>query len=268
MRKMDADLNIFFPEVIKKFGGSVQKVILKANELLFNSGSKSPLKNIVISITGLVDEKDKKHFAQVAFEKQFRGVPTFLTNDGNLYARGELAKGSLSKEKNGIFILLDYGIGGSFIVDQDIFKGDNGFSGEMGCLPCEGNDRFDYLEDVVSLRVLMHKAEDMLNLGNIDIETLIDLYHTNNQVHEMVLESATRLGKTLKSLINVLDIGTVVLNGRVTLFGDEYLAKVREETDKSFKKSNVVYSKLMEKGQLIGGATIGIDYILKKSLEK
>ena len=108
----------------------------------------------------------------------------------------------------------------------------------------------------------------MLNLGNIDIETLIDLYHTNNQVHEMVLESATRLGKTLKSLINVLDIGTVVLNGRVTLFGEEYIAKVREETDKSFKKSNVVYSNLMEKGQLIGGATIGIDYILKKSLEK
>ena len=247
---------------------TVQKVILKANELLFNSGSKSPLKNIIISITGLVDEKDKKHFAQVAFEKQFHGVPTFLTNDGNLYARGELAKGSLSREKNGIFILLDYGIGGSFIVDQDIFRGDNGFSGEMGCLPCEGNDRFDYLEDVVSLRVLMHKAEDMLNLGNIDIETLIDLYHSNDQIHEMVLESATRLGKTLKSLINVLDIGTVVLNGRVTLFGDEYLANVRKETDKSFKKSNVVYSELMEKGQLIGGATIGIDYILKKSLEK
>ena len=247
---------------------AVQKVILKANEILFNLKRKTPLKNIIISISGFVKEGEEKHFAQRAFEKQFHDIPIYLTNDGNLYANGELARGSFEKNGNGIFILLDYGIGGSFIFNNEIFKGDNGFSGEMGCLPCEGKDRFDYLEDVVSLREIMHKAESMLNIKDVDMEKLFELYQNNKDIHEMVLESANRLGKTLKSLINVLDIGTVVINGRVTNFGEEYLNMIKKETDRCFKKCDVSFSKLLEKGQLIGGAAVGTDYILKKTLEK
>ena len=247
---------------------TTQKVILKANEILFNSKRKTPLKNIIISISGFVKEGEEKHFVQKAFEKQFHDVPIYLTNDGNLYANGELAKGAFKNNPNGIFILLDYGIGGSFILNHELFRGDNNFSGEMGCLPCEGDGRFDYLEDVVSLRVVMHEIEDLLHINDVDFEKMFELYNSNKEVHELVLRSALRLGKTLKSLINVLDIGTVVINGRVTNFGEDYLNKVKEETDHCFKKCNVMFSELKEKGQLIGGASIGTDYILKKSLEK
>ena len=246
---------------------TVQQVILKANEILFNSNRKTPLKNIIISISGFV-KSGEKHFAQVAFEKQFHDVPVYVTNDGNLYANGEIAKGALANCNNGIFILLDYGIGGSFIINNELFQGDHDMSGEMGCLPCEDTNGLNYLEDAVSLRILMHKAEDMLGINDVNVRKLIDLYNTNKDVHEMVLDSALKLGKTLKSLINVLDISKVVINGRVTNFGDEYLNKIREETDHCFKKCEVLFSPLKEKGQLIGGASIGTDYILKKSLIK
>ena len=247
----------------------VQKIILKSNELLFNCESKAPLRNIVISLTGLINEENtEKHFVQKAFENHFHDVPTFITNDGNLYAYGELTKGGFSQEKNGIFVLLDYGIGGSFIVDHKLFYGDHGFSGEMGCLPCESNGRFEYIEDCVSLRVLMHKAEEMLDVHDIDIEKLFDLYKNNKDVHKMVLESASILGKTLKSLINVLDISKVVINGRGTNFGEEYLETIRKETDGSFRKCSIEFSELKEKGLVVGGASIGVDYILRKALEK
>ncbi len=247
----------------------VQKIILKANELLFNCENKAPLKNIIISLTGLINEdNNEKHFVQKAFEKQFHGVPTYVTNDGNLYTYGELAKGAFSSEKNGIFLLIDYGIGGSFVMNHELFKGDHGFSGEMGCLPCEGDGRFDYLEDCVSLRVLLHKAEDMLGLKDLTMEKLFELYKGNKEVHDMVLASAARVGKTLKSLINVLDISNVVINGRIINFGEDYLEVLRKETERSFKKSNIMFSELKEKGLVIGGASIGVDYILKKALEK
>ena len=247
----------------------VQRIILKANELLFNCTNKAPLKNIIISLTGLINEENvEKHFVQKAFESQFHGVPTYITNDGNLYAYGEIAKGEFSQQNNGIFLLIDYGIGGAFVFNHELFKGDHGFSGEMGCLPCEGDGRFDYLEDVVSLRILLHNTEDMLGASDLTMEKLFELYKSNKDVHEMVLSSAVKVGKTLKSLINVLDISSVVIGGRIMNFGDEYLKVIRTETDNSFRKCNVMFSELKEKGLVIGGASIGVDYILKKALEK
>ena len=48
----------------------------------------------------------------------------------------------------------------------------------------------------------------------------------------------------------------------------EYLEAVREAASAKEENSNIVFSPLGYQGQMIGGAYIGIDYILKKSLEK
>ena len=249
---------------------NIRKVILKANELLFNCHNKAPLKNIVISIVGLVKDKtegSEKHFVQAAFENQFHNIPTYLTNDGNLITYGELSKGVFSKENNGIMILQDYGIGGCFVMNQSLFRGDNGFSGEMGHLLCEENGTLQYLEDVASLRVLMEKAEKVVG-HKVKMEELFELYENNKEVHEIVLRSAEVLGKAIKSVTFVMDIHNVVIAGRVREFGDEYLEAVRKASDSKNEKNNIVFSPLGYQGQMIGGAYIGIDYILKKSLEK
>ena len=204
---------------------STQKVILKANELLFNSHSDAQLKNIVISISGLVKDKtegSEKHFVQAAFEKQFHNVPTYLTNDGNLITYGELSKGALANCNNGAVVLLDYGIGGSFVANKELFRGDNGYSGEMGFLLCENNGKLEYLEDVASLRILLDKAGNVVN-RKLKMEDLFELYKTNNDIHQMVIESANKVGKALRSLIAVTDISNIVLAGRVAKFGDDYI---------------------------------------------
>ena len=249
---------------------STQKVILKANELLFNCHKEAPLKNIVISISGLVKDKaegNEKHFVQAAFENQFHNVPTYLTNDGNLITYGEMSNGVFSREHNGAMILLDYGIGGSLVIDNNLFRGDNGYSGEMGHLLCEENGTLQYLEDAISLRVLLDKAEHIVD-KKLKMEDLFALYKENKEIHDIVLYSASQLGKSLRSFIDVLDISTIVIAGRVRNFGEEYLNEVRKETNKSINESNIVFSELGDKGQIVGGAFIGVDYILKKSLEK
>ena len=248
----------------------VQKVILKATQLLFTCQNEATLKNIIISMTGLVKdetETSEKHFVQAAFEKQFHGVPTYLTNDGNLISYGELSKGVFSKEKNGIMMLVDYGIGGSFVINQELFRGDNGFAGEMGNQLCEENGTLQYLEDVASLRVLMNKAEAVVN-RKVKMEDLFELYRSNKEVHDIVLKSAEAVAKALRSMTTVLDIRNVVISGRVMEFGDEYLNIIKKEVSINNEKTLVQFSPLGYQGPMIGGAYIGVDYILKKSLEK
>ena len=249
---------------------SINQVILKANELLFNSDNKAPLKNIVISIVGLVKDKtegQEKHYVQTMFENYFRGVPTYLTNDGNLITYGELSRGEFLNTRNGVMVLLDYGIGGSIVINNKLFRGDNGYAGEMGHMLCESNGTLEYLEDVASLRVLLEKAGQIVN-KKLKMEDLFELYESNKIVHELVLKSAENVGKALKSIVDVLDIETIVLAGRVSHFGEDYLRVVRVETDKSLNKAKVIYSPLKDKGVILGGAYIGVDYILKKSLSK
>ena len=48
---------------------NIQKVILKANELLFNNPNKAPLKNIIISITGLVKDKTESNEKGIYFPR-------------------------------------------------------------------------------------------------------------------------------------------------------------------------------------------------------
>ena len=246
------------------------RVILKADELLDGCDSDTPLKNIIISVAGLVKDKtegSEKHFVQSAFENHFKNIPTYLTNDGNLIAYGELNKGIFAKESNGILVLVDYGIGGSFIVNKKLFRGDNGFSGEIGRVPCENNGELDYIENVASLKILLIEARKLLK-KNIDMNDLFNLYETNKDIRKMVLHSACLVGKAIRSLIDVTDISNVVIAGRATEFGEDYLEEIRKETSKTMKESNVVFSPLGDKGQMIGGAFIGVDYILKKSFEK
>ena len=242
--------------------------IVKEAKALVSEHNDKELKNIVVSVSGLVSDEDKPNNVVLeAFDKEFKDVPSFLTNDGNLFAYAELSKGKLKDIKNAIFIYLSYGIGGSIIVDGKIFKGDNGFSGEIGCLITDNDGEVEYLEDVASVRVLKKKAEDIL-CKKLSFEDLYKSFYENNDVHSLVLHSASQVGKALKSLINILDIHYVVINGAVTEFKDEYLDRIKRETAKTFRQCEIEFSELGKTGARIGGVSLGVDYILKKSLKK
>ena len=69
-------------------------------------------------------------------------------------------------------------------------------------------------------------------------------------------------------MTTVLDVRNVVISGRVMEFGEEYLNIIKKEVSINNEKTVVQFSPLGYQGPMIGGAYIGVDYILKKSLEK
>ncbi len=257
-----SSLELDIPGVEEK---NVPTIVNKTKELLCSYGNPEKLKNIVISVSGFV--KDSNEFISKEFSKEFKSVPMFITNDGDLFAYAELSKGKLKGINNAVFMYLSYGIGGSFIINGKMFEGDHANSGELGCLITDNNGDVEYLEDVSSLRVLKEKA-GLLVGKKVSKEDLFSLYESNKDVRVMALESARKVGKALKSLINTLDISYVVINGEITRFGDDYINNINEETKDTFKPCKIEFSNLGKEGAKIGGVSLGVDYILKKSLKR
>jgi len=59
-------------------------------------------------------------------------VKTFLTNDANAAAMGEMYFGSAKGMKDFVFITLGTGLGSGIVVNGDLVYGHDGFAGEMG----------------------------------------------------------------------------------------------------------------------------------------
>lgn len=266
---------------IKKYdSSSVYQIILEASKLILSLENKQPLLNIVISVPGRVNSETNElllsnqfeediivdNFIPKMFKKQFgEKVPVYLVNDINLFAVGEILQGQLKNVNNAIFLSVDYGIGGSLILQKKIFEGDKGYAGEFGLITYCDNGVYAPIDEFISLRVLINKASKILG-KEITRDELIELYSQNKEIKEMVLHSGCILGKALREIIDVLDISTIVLGGRISLFGNEYLAAIKSSFETSVTVPNISFSTLKDDGEILGAATFGANKFFKRSV--
>lgn len=66
--------------------------------------------------------------------------PIRVDNDGNLAALGELESGALRGISHGFMLYGGIGVGGAVIIDGALFRGADGFAGEIGHIPIRPND--------------------------------------------------------------------------------------------------------------------------------
>ncbi|MGI6714442.1 MAG: ROK family protein [Bacilli bacterium] len=235
-----------------------------------------PLKSIVISVPGRVDKAGElvrskqfspdlftePHFIQKRFARQFGEIFIILVNDINLIAYGEIKQGMLCDTPNALFISVDWGIGGAFIIDRRLFIGDGGFAGEFGLIKYHDGKRSEVLDDYISLRYLAAEAEKIIG-HPVSREELIALFHTNHQVKSLILNSATILGAALQEVFDVTDIAVIVLSGQIVKFGSEYLDAVRASLKTEPSSPEICFSSLKEQGKIIGAAYLGREHILR-----
>lgn len=271
-------------EISKYDSETIYKIILLATQLMLKDNIRIlPLKCIVISLPGRINQEDGKlmlskqfdedlfkedDFIKNAFKNQFPNVPILIKNDVNVAALGEMRKGSLINVKNAIYISIDTGIGGSLIIDHKLFGGDYGFCGEFGLIKVEDEDgRAEYLDELVSLRVLCKYASDKYNkrVGRTD---LVNLFHSDEEIHQLVLKSARIIGKAIKNIVEVLDINTIVLGGRVVYFGEGYLNCVKSSIEGMVSDVSVSYSTIHLENKIIGSAGLGVEYLIEREINK
>lgn len=226
-----------------------------------------PLLSIDISLPGMINTLtgelqlspqfdndlfgEKSYFVNL-FARQF-GVPVKLTNDINLAEYAELHKGALIGVKNGMLVHVDEGIGSALLLDGKPYSGSQGFAGEIGLMRAELDGKSDALDRFASLRVIKTR------LGVKHTADVLEMYKSDERVRQYVISTARCLGGVLKDIVNLLDISTVVISGRVREFGAEYFAAVNDELSQSVGSCKAVPSELGSDASVIGAVAKAVE---------
>lgn len=138
-------------------------------------------------------------------------------------------------------INVDYGIGSSFVINRQIYRGSLFGSGQIGhtIVDPQGDrcscGRYGCLETLASLSALKKKARQLIPAEEKPrtpgTQELIDRYHQGDAaVRELVMEGARALGLSLYNFLNILNINHIYLYGRSCGFGDAWLKTVCERS--------------------------------------
>ncbi len=206
------------------------------------------------------------------------GIKTFLENDSRAMAYGEFCCGSVTSERNVLFINMDYGTGLGILVDGKVYYGKSGFSGEFGHIPLFNNEiicqcgKRGCLETEASGNALVRLFKEKISngstsqllkkiddLSNLKLHQIIEAAQNDDMLSiELIGEIGEKIGRGIALLINIFNPELVVLGGTLAQTGDYIRLPIRSALNKYSlslvnNDSSLKMSKLQEKAGVIGG---------------
>ena len=194
------------------------------------------------------------------FARQF-DAPVRMTNDVNLAAVGEMHCGALKDVENGILLHVDEGIGGALILGGKLYTGTKGFAGEFGLMHGSLGGRTDVLDELVSLRAIKNRIKEERG-EYLHTAEVVRVYNEDAQIKNYILDTARCIGKMLKDLVEILDVSTIVLSGRVTDFGQEHLEEMNKEVFGTIVGAQILPSGLTGNAPIIGAVSKAVEALI------
>ncbi len=199
------------------------------------------------------------------------GLPTVIENDANAAAYGEFLLGAGRESRNLFYATLGAGVGGALILDGAIWRGKAGFAGEFGYVAI--NSEGMRLEDVASSanivrrtrsRMLQDSTSSLSSLeaSEIGIADIVAAAETEDDLAQMMLgRTGEYVGTAVASVINLLNIETIVLGGELMEAGhhvlDPVISRARELSfGPSFAVTRIVAGTLGRNAAAAGVALI------------
>lgn len=172
------------------------------------------------------------------------GVMVRLDNDCVMLALAEKWQNPDNRQDFCV-INVDYGIGSSFVINNQIYRGSLYGSGQIGHtivdpdgIACDCG-RYGCLETVASLSALKKQARVWLKsqpqIQLQDPETLtstqlVQAWHDGDErVQRWVEDSANAIGMSLYNFLNILNINQIWFYGRSCEFGNRWLDAIRQQ---------------------------------------
>ena len=218
------------------------------------------------------------------------GIRTFLENDSRAMAYGEFHNGMVRKEKNVLFVNLDYGIGLGIMIDGKIYRGKSGFGGEFGHIPLFSNEIICHcgkkgcLETEASGQALIRMFKEKIERGSTssllqfnklpgDLRLLDIIQAAKNEdvlSIELIAGIGEKIGRGISVIINIFNPELVILGGALAETGDYIHLPIRSALNKySLSMLNndtqLHMSNLQEQAGIIGGCLIARDRLLSMS---
>ena len=266
MGLMDLNKNLLkepstIPFKLKNSQESLENLVNIINEFIAASGLvKSKILRIGINLTGRINQVTGHNYNYFQFTQlpineiieKATGIKTYIDNDSRAMAFAEYCSGVVEKEKNILFINLDYGIGLGIIINGEIYYGKSGFSGEFGHNPIYDNEMIcqcgkkGCLETEASGFAVVRNIQEKLRAGvgsilqrdakKVDDITLEEIVSACNQDDTLAIECVAavgeKLGKAVASLINIFNPELVILGGLLSTTNEYIRLPIKSSLNK------------------------------------
>jgi len=253
---------------------------------------------IGVGIHGIVDNKrgvsivapnlgwENVNIAKLLYDSY--GIPVFIDNNTRTMALGENWFGS-GKNASSFFCLnIEYGVGGSFFINDKPVNGISFGAGEIGHTTVDINGKMcscgnrGCLETVASVKALLKQAyekypenktskiyngKEIHSINDINPE---DLYEAAKQGDELAIELVKKMGENIgigiANIINILNPELVIINGEIISTGEILLTPIIETVKKrgfvnSVNSTGIVLSKLGNVAYLKGAVVLATQHI-------
>jgi len=207
--------------------------------------------------------------------KTATGLVASVDNDANAAAYGEYRTGAGRGSDDMFYVTLGEGVGGAFIINGELWRGIAGYAGEFGYVPI--NSEGTRLEEVASAASIVRRTRSRFHQDStsslnrlaeeaITLREIIDAAEANDDFAQMMLErTGVYVGTGIASVINLLNIGKIVVGGPIMKAGTVVLDAIADRAAELAFRPSFESTKIV-KGQLgDGAAAIGIAMISGES---
>ncbi len=240
----------------------IQQMTSTIDQLMAEQGfTKEDVYGIGIGVPGPVDTDtgfvyeavnlDLKDTALKAKTEALTGLPTYVENDANAAALGEMWCGAGQGTDNLVAITLGTGIGGGIIIDGKIVHGVKGVGGEIGhvtvnpdgplcncgkkgCMERYGSATAIILgiEKAAKEGRSTYLAKQLAEKGSLTAKDAFDAAAEGDiAAQEVIDEAAFYTGFGLSHIANLLNPAKIVIGGGVSAAGDVLFTLIRKSFD-------------------------------------
>ncbi|RWY51086.1 ROK family protein [Mucilaginibacter gilvus] len=264
-------------------------LINSLNDYIAESGiPKNKIAGIGIGMPGFINAVEGINYTYLDaggqslsdYISQKTGVATYIDNDSSLIALAEQKFGIAKTQQEVMVINLGWGIGLGMIIDGKIFRGYNGFAGELSHIPLSDDGALctcgkrGCLEAEASMLVVAEKAEEGIKNGRVTSlkttqgnfklmgDALMDAANQGDQFAlELLSDAGYKIGKALAILIHIMNPANIVLSGRGAKVGKILLAPIQQALHKYCiprlaSGTELLISSLGFDAELIGAAVL------------
>ena len=204
-------------------------------------------------------------------------VPVYLENDANASALGEYYFGAGRYVEHFIYLSMDIGVGGGIISEGKLFRGANGYAGEIGHLTVDpagvqcNCGKTGCLETLVGRKVILEKYRSMTDDGQmLTLEDVIRRGRSGDQAAKAVFQEAgTILGIGIGNLVNLFNPRRIILGWSLGQAYDLLSPALEESVKKNclidaFQRLDVVPFTNGADVSLLGCVALVLDEIIRE----
>ena len=238
-----------------------------------------------VAVPGLIEKGNKRvafsahipEHAGVDLTQEIKaalGITATIENDANAAAYGEFRLGSGRGSRNLFYATLGEGVGGAFIIEGEIWRGNAGFAGEFGYIAINSDGM--RLEDVASTANIVRRTKSRFHQDStsslnkiseqqITIDDIVRAAEREDDFAQMMLQrTGNYVCTAIASVINLLNIEKIVVGGEIMRAAETVLdAIIRRARELSFAPSfnstSIVAGSLGENAAATGAALLAQD---------